>query len=102
MALNREQRRRLQKNRRPGNDSLRAEFADRLPQQSRTGGSSSPEGSSGTTYLIEMEDGYLVRVPEDRLESWEKAQREHGNDPLTPEEQQLVERLWQRVYGPKE
>ena len=90
MALNRERRRRLQQS---GGQS---------PEMSRTGGSSSPAGSGQETYLIETEDGYMVRVPADKLESWQRAQKEHGSDPLTPEEQQLVERLWQRVYGQKE
>ena len=65
--------------------------------------SSSPAGNrpEQETYLVETEDGYMVRVPADRLESWQKAQKEHGNDPLTPFEERLVERLLQRVYGPK-
>ena len=53
-----------------------------------------------TTYLMEAKDGTLVRVPESRLESWMDAQ-EHLDDPLTPAEQELLEKMVRRVYGEK-
>ena len=53
-----------------------------------------------TTYLMESRDGMLVRVPESRLDAWMEAQ-EHLDDPLTPEEEALVEKMVRRVYGEK-
>ena len=87
----------------PNNDSLRAEMNDRITLPTAEQASSSPAGNEPTqeTYLVETEDGYAVRVPADRMESWQKAQEEHGSDPLTPFEQRLKERLLARVYGQK-
>ena len=56
---------------------------------------------SGQTYLIEGKDGFLTRVPEDKLESWQKAQRERGDAPLSRAEQQLKDRIVQMLYGKK-
>ena len=53
-----------------------------------------------TTYLMESRDGMLVSVPESRLDAWMEAQ-EHLEDPLTPEEEALVEKMVRRVYGEK-
>ena len=53
-----------------------------------------------TTYLMESKDGMLVRVPESKLDAWMEAQ-EHLDDPLTPEEQKLLDEMVRRVYGEK-
>lgn len=58
-------------------------------------------GQSGQTYLIEDGDGFLTRVPEDKLESWQTAQKERGGAPLTKAEQQLKDRIVQMLYGEK-
>ncbi len=50
------------------------------------------------TYLIEAEDGTLVRVPADRLESWEAAQKQH-EQPLSKAQQRLAESVRRRIYG---
>lgn len=47
--------------------------------------------------LIENEDGALVRVPADKLDSWQAADHDA---PLTPAEEQLKERILTRLYGP--
>lgn len=53
------------------------------------------------TYLIEGRDGFLTRVPADKLESWQKTQQERGDAPLSREEQQLKDRIVQMLYGEK-
>ena len=50
------------------------------------------------SYLIETEDGFLVRVPESRLESWQGA--DHAA-PLSKAEMQLRDRIVEAIYGPK-
>lgn len=49
-------------------------------------------------YLVEAQDGFLVSVPADKLESWKAAQKEapHG---LTREERQLKDKIVSSVYG---
>lgn len=59
-----------------------------------------PSSMNETVYLMEDKDGFLVRVPESKLEAWEQAQREPSR-PLNRAEQQLVDRVVQSVYGPK-
>ncbi len=54
----------------------------------------------GSRYLVETEDGFLVSVPADRLESWQQAQKEQS-PALTREEQQLKDKIVSMVYGPK-
>ena len=49
-------------------------------------------------YLIETEDGSLVRVPEDKLEAWEKADHKA---PLSKAEQQFKDRILRELYGSK-
>jgi hypothetical protein len=56
---------------------------------------------SGQTYLIEDGDGFLMRVPEDRLEAWKAAQRERGDAPLSRSEQRLKDRILREIYGQK-
>ena len=63
--------------------------AGSLPQQSRE-----------TQYLMEDKDGFLVRVPESKLESWQQAQREPSG-PLNRAERQLVGKIVESIYGPQ-
>ena len=46
--------------------------------------------------MIEMEDGFLVRVPEEKMEAWQRADH---RVPLTPEEQRFKERLLASLYS---
>lgn len=50
-------------------------------------------------YWMETEDGFTVRVPEEKLEPWEQADHKA---PLTPAEQELKERLLASIYGSKQ
>ena len=52
------------------------------------------------TYLLEDKDGFLVRVPESKLDTWEKVQTK-GDAPLTPSEREVVNRIVERIYGKK-
>lgn len=52
----------------------------------------------GNSYLVEMEDGFLVRVPEEKMEAWQRADHKA---PLTPEEQRFKERLLASLYSSK-
>ena len=63
--------------------------------------SSGQERTRETVYLMEDKDGFLVRVPESRLEAWERAQQEPSR-PLNRAERQLVDRIVESIYGPKE
>lgn len=60
-----------------------------------------PKQPRETVYLMEDKDGFLVRVPESKLASWEKAQWEQPR-PLNKAEQQLVKKIVESVYGPQE
>lgn len=52
-----------------------------------------------TTYLMEAANGMLVRVPENRLEAWQQAQKSGAADrPLTEAERSLIDRIVQRIY----
>lgn len=64
----------------------------KLPEESL------PQQSRETQYLIEDKDGFLVRVPESKLESWQQAQREQSR-PLNRAEQQLVDKIVESIYG---
>ena len=61
--------------------------------QENLGGQRPRQGSS---YLAEMKDGFLVRVPEDKLESWQRADHDA---PLTPGEERLIDRILDEIYG---
>ena len=52
-------------------------------------------------YLMEDKDGFLVRVPESKLESWQQAQREPSS-PLNKTEQRLVDKIVESIYGSQE
>lgn len=52
------------------------------------------------TYLMEDKDGFIVRVPASKLESWKKAQQEPSR-PLNKAEQQVRDLLVQRIFGDK-
>lgn len=57
--------------------------------------------SKQTVYLMEAQDGTLVRVPEDRLEQWQAAQAsaQKGTPQLSKAEQRLKDRLMREIYG---
>lgn len=56
------------------------------------------EQRQGNSYLVEMEDGFLVRVPEEKMEAWQKADHKA---PLTPAEERAIEMILDSLYGPK-
>lgn len=68
-------------------DSRQGSLQDKTARQNRE-----------TVYLLEDKDGFMVRVPESKLEAWEKAQREPSR-PLNRAEQQLIDRIVESVYG---
>lgn len=51
-------------------------------------------------YLMEDRDGFMVRVPASKLESWKKAQQEPPR-PLNKAEQQVRDMILQRIFGGK-
>lgn len=51
-----------------------------------------------TRYLMETDDGFLVSVPADKVESWQKADH---SAPLTSAEQRLKDRILDELYGSK-
>lgn len=51
------------------------------------------------TLLVEDKDGFTVRVPASKLNSWQKAQQEHR--PLNKAEQQLCDMIVRRIFGDK-
>ena len=53
----------------------------------------------GERYLIEDEDGFLISVPAEKLETREQAQKERSGVPLSRAEQQLRDRIVQMVFG---
>lgn len=69
-----------------------------MAQNSFQPGSSQAQNSRGSSYLMETADGFSVRVPADRVESWQKADH---NAPLTRSEQLLKERILDELYGSK-
>lgn len=56
------------------------------------------EGREETAYLMEARNGMEVWVPESRLDAWEAAQS-GAKKPLTPAQQQLKDRLLERLSG---
>lgn len=56
---------------------------------------SSQQPSIEETYPIEDDNGFLVRVPADKLDSWTAADHDA---PLTPAEEQFVENLLDNLY----
>lgn len=66
-------------------------------QENRTG--QNRRKKSETSYLCEAKDGSLVRVPENRLDAWSKAQSEPPQ-PLTEREQQIKKEILNKLYGP--
>lgn len=57
--------------------------------------------SKEKVYLLEDKDGFLVRVPESKLEAWEKAQA-RADEPLNNSERQVVDRIVSMLYGRNE
>ena len=59
-----------------------------LPQQQN----SRPQPQQEARLLMETEDGFLVEVPESRVEEWQKAQEEYKRTgKLTKQQEQLRE-----------
>ena len=57
------------------------------------------EQKKTTAYLAEADNGMLVRVPEEKMESWQKAQKGRGNAPLNKAERQLKDSVLRMLYG---
>ena len=51
-------------------------------------------------YLMEDRDGFMVRVPASKLESWKAAQQQPSR-PLNKAEQQVRDVILQRIFGDK-
>lgn len=51
-------------------------------------------------YWMEDKDGFMVRVPASKLESWKAAQQQPPR-PLNKAEQQVRDLLVQRIFGDK-
>ena len=58
------------------------------------------DGPKESRYLMEDEDGFLVSVPEGRLEAWERAQKQ-GSGISPRRKEQLIDSVLQRIYGSK-
>lgn len=52
-------------------------------------------------FLMEAQNGMLVRVPQSKLESWQAAQNSAATPGLTVAEQRLRDRIMQDLYGSK-
>ena len=52
-------------------------------------------------FLMEAQNGMLVRVPQSKLESWQAAQNSATTPTLTAAEQRLRDRIMQDLYGSK-
>ena len=53
-------------------------------------------------FLMEAQNGMLVRVPQSKLESWQAAQEDGVTDkPLSQAERRLIDSLVQRTFGSK-
>lgn len=59
-----------------------------------------PAKQKETVYLMEDKDGFLVRVPESKLDAWCKAQAEPPR-PLNKAEQQVIDKAVSMLYGDK-
>lgn len=59
-------------------------------------GLSLPKPEKEPVYLMETDDGTMVRVPESKLEAWEAADH---SAPLTKAERRLKDRIVQEIYG---
>ena len=62
--------------------------------------------TSGPTYYVEATNGITVRVPESKLDTWQREQDRIRNDPnaskLTEQEENLKEEILRKIYGPKD
>ena len=52
-------------------------------------------------FLMEAQNGMLVRVPQSKLESWQATQSSAAAPGLTAAEQRLRDRIMQDLYGSK-
>lgn len=65
-----------------------------LPQQQN----SRPQPQQEARLLMETDDGFLVEVPESKVEEWQKAQEEYKRTgKLTRQQQLLHDKLMQRL-----
>lgn len=60
-----------------------------------------PMSQEEPTFLMEAQNGMLVRVPQSKLESWQAAQNSAAAPGLTAAEQRLRDRIMQDLYGSK-
>ena len=77
-------------------------YLDRIDEAPVTAERMEQNGQQGqsreTAYLMETSDGFLVRVPESKLEAWKQAQKE-AEAPLTPPEQRVKDKILSMIYG---
>ncbi|MCL1819399.1 MAG: restriction endonuclease [Oscillospiraceae bacterium] len=57
------------------------------------------EHSQETYLMIETDDGFTVRVPESKLDSWIEAQDKLKNTPLNEAEQRLIDKAIKKLFG---
>ena len=58
-----------------------------------------PSTPRGKEYLMEADNGMLVNVPEEKLEDWVQMQGEEATQELTQEEEGILERVLEMLYG---
>ena len=59
------------------------------------------KSNRGTIYYMESANGMIVRVPEGKLDTWQKAQEGQGQQ-LTGEQKRMIkDKIIREIYGPK-
>ena len=78
------------------------QLIERTTAQNTTGGIDygRAEAAERAELSVEMEDGTLINVPADKLDSWSRAQKE-GPRPLNEAERRLKDRIVQEIFGSK-
>jgi len=61
----------------------------------------SPAGQ-GQKYLVEANDGTLVRVSEENLNEWSEAQKNAASGQLNKGEERVLARVLEMIYGKEE
>lgn len=84
----------------PPSDSPASENKSENTTSSDTAPTPSTQKSGETFYLMETDDGFLVRVPESKLGAWDKAQKQPSR-PLNKAERLLIDRIVSSVYDQK-
>jgi len=66
-------------------------------------GPRAPEGQQPDpgAFMMEDEDGFLIRVPADKIESWQRARAGQSNGPSNAQRQYVTDRILQKIYGSK-